>query len=77
MNPKNSFNITTFSKKVDNFRSEKSLAQIEQTFNQTVLIQFLVMYCSMIGLCSKYYTSGVSLVLHEETFEAVCDKCRN
>jgi len=30
----------------------------------------------IIGLCSKCYSSGVSLVLDEESFEAVCDECR-
>ncbi|MDH3313676.1 MAG: hypothetical protein OEM28_11090 [Nitrosopumilus sp.] len=52
------------------------MTQIEQNFNQAVLIEFGMIQDSMIGLCSKCFTSGVSLVLHEETFEAICDKCR-
>ncbi|MDH3501430.1 MAG: hypothetical protein OEL69_02845 [Nitrosopumilus sp.] len=30
----------------------------------------------IIGLCSKCYSSGVSLVFDEEFFEVLCDKCR-
>ena len=29
------------------------------------------------GLCKQCYSSGVELVLNEETFEAACDKCRS
>ncbi len=28
------------------------------------------------GLCSKCYSSGVYLILDEETFETVCENCR-
>lgn len=31
----------------------------------------------MIGLCSKCYSSGVLLVLDEDTAEAICSKCKN
>ncbi|MDH3658276.1 MAG: hypothetical protein OEM77_09115 [Nitrosopumilus sp.] len=31
----------------------------------------------MIGLCNRCFTSGVSVVLSEDTSEAVCDKCGN
>ena len=29
------------------------------------------------GLSTKCYSSGVELVLDKETFEAVCNKCKN
>ncbi|MDH3360940.1 MAG: hypothetical protein OEL56_02035 [Nitrosopumilus sp.] len=29
------------------------------------------------GLCTKCHSSGVELVLDDETLEAVCDECRN
>ena len=30
----------------------------------------------MIGLCNRCFTSGVSVVLSEDTSEALCHKCR-
>ena len=31
----------------------------------------------MIGLCNMCFSSGVSVILSEDTSEALCDKCRN
>jgi hypothetical protein len=31
----------------------------------------------IIGMCSKCYSSGVSVVFDEDNFQTMCDKCRN
>jgi len=49
---------------------------IEPKIDKKIKMTFAETEISMIGLCSKCYSSGVSLVLDEESFEAVCDECR-
>ena len=49
---------------------------IEAKINKIIQMRFAETEISMIGICSKCYSSGVSLVLDEESFEAVRDKCR-
>ena len=50
---------------------------IESKIDKIIQIGFTENEGSMIGMCSKCYSSGVSLVLDKESFEVVCDKCRN
>ena len=47
---------------------------IESKIDKKIKMKFAENKDSMIGMCSKCYSSGVSLVLEEELFETVCDK---
>ncbi|MBT8251706.1 MAG: hypothetical protein KJO99_02580 [Nitrosopumilus sp.] len=49
---------------------------IQQFFKQRLQIFLEPIRCSMKGLCSKCYSSGVPLVIDEETSEAICEKCK-
>ena len=49
---------------------------IKPKINKIIKMIFAKNEVSMIEMCSKCYSSGISLVWDEESFQAVCDKCR-
>ncbi|MDH3657173.1 MAG: hypothetical protein OEM77_03460 [Nitrosopumilus sp.] len=51
------------------------LTKIEPKVNSIILIMPIWYHSSMRGMCHRCYSSGVSIALDEESFEAVCDKC--
>lgn len=63
-------------KRISKRSVEQIFDQIEPKINKIIQIRFAETEISMIGMCSKCFSSGVSLVLDEESFEAICDKCR-
>ena len=53
------------------------LTKIEPKLNSIILIMPIWHHSSMRGMCHSCYSSGVFITLNEESFEAVCDKCKN
>ena len=54
---------------------QNMLTLIESRLNSLILIIFL-RFNPMIEMCSRCYSSGVSVVLDEEKFETICYGCR-
>ena len=57
--------------------SKNSLTRIQHIFKHRIQIFLELIIYSMKGLCSKCYSSGMTLVLDEKTSEAICEKCKN